>query len=107
MHRVSFTRNDREGQMICHYVRSTSVVVMLLGAVGCMGTAADITEAAPATELATDPPQVATTRIALETAASTEPGDNDGFSENGAGVFLSALGDSATLTLYVVAPAEI
>lgn len=86
--------------------RCISVVAMLLAASGCM-LEADIAETDAARDSATDTAMdVASTRIALQTGASAEPGDNDGFCENGAGVILSAIGDAAYLTLYVVTPAE-
>jgi hypothetical protein len=85
-------------------------LAMVLGASGCMLGEADLAETHvagdagdSATETAVD---VESTRIALQTGVSAEPGDNDGFCEDGAGVFLSAIGDAAHLTLYVVAPAE-
>lgn len=94
--------------MNCHHLRSMSVVAMLLGTSGCMGTESD--SALPGQNAGStmdEPAEIAPTHIALQTAASAEPGDNDGYCENGAGVLLSALGDAATLTVYVVPPAEI
>lgn len=49
---------------------------------------------------------VAGTRIGLRTGANVEPGELDGYCENGVGVFLSADDKQALLTLYVVTPAE-
>jgi hypothetical protein len=45
-------------------------------------------------------------REALRKGASATPDEVGGFCVQGAGVFLSAAGDTAELTLYVVAPAE-
>ena len=46
------------------------------------------------------------TRIALRSGANVEPGEFDGYCENGIGVFLSADDKQALLTVYVVTPAE-
>jgi hypothetical protein len=45
-------------------------------------------------------------RIALRSGASVEPGEFDGYCENGIGVYLSADDTRALLTVYVVSPAE-
>jgi hypothetical protein len=45
-------------------------------------------------------------RIALRSGASVEPGEFDGYSENGIGVYLSADDTRALLTVYVVSPAQ-
>lgn len=46
------------------------------------------------------------TRIALRSGANVEPGEFDGYCENGIGVFLSADDKQALLTVYVITPAE-
>lgn len=94
--------------MRSHHFQSMAVALTLLGVGACMGTETNDLTPGQSPEAATDAPAtVEPTRIALQTAASAEPGENDGSCENGAGVILSALGDAATLTVYVVAPAEI
>jgi hypothetical protein len=44
-------------------------------------------------------------RVALRSGTSTAADEIDGYCENGVGVYLSAAGDSAELTLYLVPPA--
>jgi hypothetical protein len=75
---------------------------MMIAVSGCMSTG-EGRELAGDSDTVRD---VESTRIALRTGASAGPDELDGFCEDGAGVFLSAYGETADLTIYVVAPAE-
>lgn len=71
---------------------------------GCMATAeADFSQSD--SEQA-DADSVQPARIALRSGAAVEPGEFDGYCENGIGVYLSADDTQALLTVYVVSPAE-
>lgn len=73
---------------------------MLIAASGCMATGDDLAQ-----NDNMDATNVAPARIALRTGAAVAPDDIDGFCEDGVGVYLSANGEQAELTVYVVAPA--
>lgn len=81
---------------------------MFLGASACMATEADAVATRPTYgPTADEPATVTSAHLAMQTIASAEPGENAGSFENGAGALLSAIGDAAILTVYVVTPAEI
>jgi len=82
-------------------VHLISAAALLFG--GCMTAEADFSQS----DLeAQEVEAVEGTRIALRSGANVEPGEFDGYCENGIGVFLSADDKQALLTVYVVTPAE-
>ena len=81
-------------------VHLISAAALLFG--GCMTAEADFSQSDDAQEVE----GVEGTRIALRSGANVEPGEFDGYCENGIGVFLSADDKQALLTVYVVSPAE-
>lgn len=84
----------RNVQLIC-------AAALLFG--GCMTAEADFSQSdLEAEEVA----GVEGKRIALRSGANVEPGEFDGYCENGIGVYLSADDTRALLTVYVVSPAE-
>jgi hypothetical protein len=82
-------------------VHFMAVAALLLG--GCMTAEADFSQS----DLeAQEVEGVEGKRIALRSGAAVEPGEFDGYCENGIGVYLSADDTHALLTVYVVTPAE-
>lgn len=76
----------------------------LITAAGCTGTSDGFAEdTSDADQVAADEP----THTALRNGVFATPETIGGFSAEGVGVYLSAVDDTAELTLYVVPPAEI
>lgn len=71
---------------------------------GCMTAEADFSQSD--LEAEGEVAGVEPRRIALRSGAAVEPGEFDGYCENGVGVYLSADDTRALLTVYVVTPAE-
>jgi hypothetical protein len=82
-------------------VQLMCVAALLFG--GCMTAEADFSQSDLEAE---EVEGVEGKRIALRSGASVEPGEFDGYSENGIGVYLSADDTRALLTVYVVSPAQ-
>jgi hypothetical protein len=75
----------------------------LIAATGCVGNGAGFAEDTSDTDqVAADEP----THTALRNGVFATPQTIGGFSVDGVGVYLSAVDNTAELTLYVVAPAE-
>jgi hypothetical protein len=77
---------------------------LLCATSGCLGSEAEVAAADLATtENYEFEPSPSATHMG---PVSAKVDENDGYCEDGLGVFLSATADTATLTVYVVTPAE-
>ena len=78
--------------------------LLLAAASGCVAGNAELTQdsSGPGQVAAVDEPA----RLALSNGAYATPSTFGGFCADGVGVYLSAVNDSAELTLYVVWPAK-
>lgn len=86
--------------MSAHPRQFMLAAALLLGVSGCAGTEQDLSGSALDEAQSVEP-----TRIALRSGTSASADEIDGYCENGVGVYLSAAGDAAELTLYLVPPA--
>ncbi|HKU39914.1 MAG TPA: hypothetical protein VJR89_17260 [Polyangiales bacterium] len=94
-----------------HWLRTRPALLLLMAALGsaagCASGGAAVAEddeastTEPGPEARADP-----TRAALQSGAYATPQAIGGFCVQGVGVYLSAVQDTAELTLYVVAPAQ-